>query len=320
MVSLILFLSGIGGVSLAFLAVKILRFVKIYLRPSSLKRYQQPRGGNTPWALITGATEGIGLAYAQELAYKGFNIIIHGRNLAKLNTVKTTLSTESPKSEFRTIVIDALLEGLELSNQLDAAVQTIKGLHLTVLINNLGAPPPGLDPPFQLYEAMTPSHLDGLININLRFATQLTSRILPLFLEHKKPSLILNMGSMADPGFPYSAMYSGAKAFLLSWSTALSREMKIGGHDVEVMYIALMSVTDTSRNRDRERWGMPGARAFARACLERVGCGEFVVAGDWVQGVAKGVLEWLPEGLYVKVFLAGIEEVMEADRRMRKGV
>jgi short-subunit dehydrogenase len=63
---------------------------------------------------------------------------------------------------------------------------------------------------------MTPEILDGMINIDLRFATQLTSRIHPLFLTHKKTSLIINMSSMADPGFTFLAMYSSAEAFLLS--------------------------------------------------------------------------------------------------------
>lgn len=88
----------------------------------------------------------------------------------------------------------------------------------------------------------------------------------------------------------------------------------------EVLYIALASVTDASRNRDKERWGMPDSRTFARFCLERVACGEFVVAAEWVQGLARAVLGWLPEGLFVRAFPMGMEEVMESDRRARKSM
>ena len=88
---------------------------------------------------------------------------------------------------------------------------------------------------------------------------------------------------MADSGFSHhSAMYSGAKALLLSWSTAFAREMKIKGGGVEVLCIALASVTDTSQNRDRPRLGMPDSRTFTRLHSNRVGCGEFVVAADWM--------------------------------------
>jgi hypothetical protein len=66
--------------------------------------------------------------------------------------------------------------------------------------------------------------------------------------------------------------------------------MKIQKHDVEVLYIALAGVTDTSRNRDKERWGMPDSRTFTRFCLERAACAEFVVAGNWVQVLARAVL------------------------------
>lgn len=57
--------------------------------------------------------------------------------------------------------------------------------------------------------------------------------------------------------------------------------MKIQKHDVEVLYIALAGVTDTSRNRDKERWGMPDSRTFTRFCLEGGLCG---VRGGWELG------------------------------------
>jgi hypothetical protein len=66
--------------------------------------------------------------------------------------------------------------------------------------------------------------------------------------------------------------------------------MKIQKHDVEVLYIALAGVMDTSRNRDKERWGMPNSKPSARFCLERAARAEFVVAGNWVQGLARAVL------------------------------
>ena len=60
----------------------ILDFIWLYfLRPSSVKRYLH---GRAPYAIVTGATDGIGRATAAELVTRGFNLILHGRNEEKM--------------------------------------------------------------------------------------------------------------------------------------------------------------------------------------------------------------------------------------------
>jgi hypothetical protein len=65
---------------------------------------------------------------------------------------------------------------------------------------------------------------------------------------------------------------------------------------------------------------MPDAKTFARMCLDRVGCGEFVVAGDWVQDAVNAVLGWLPEWLFVKGMLMVRKEIIASGERASKRV
>lgn len=91
----------LGGLTSAYYATQFLRFLHLHIRSSSLLNYR--RSANT-WALVTGASDGIGLAFVKELAHKGFNVVLHGRNPDKLEKLKKKLSDEFPDAQFRTLV------------------------------------------------------------------------------------------------------------------------------------------------------------------------------------------------------------------------
>ncbi|PNP46005.1 hypothetical protein THARTR1_10823 [Trichoderma harzianum] len=142
--------ASIGAVTVAALAINVFSAVKVYILPSKLQRYAHAStDGNPPWALVTGASDGIGRAFAEELALRGFNVVLHGRNKAKLDLVKSELQQKHPETLFRTLVADAskvqcvnCLHGEENESQhpvdFNAIKDALQDLHLTVLINNAG--------------------------------------------------------------------------------------------------------------------------------------------------------------------------------------
>jgi 17beta-estradiol 17-dehydrogenase / very-long-chain 3-oxoacyl-CoA reductase len=126
-------LSIIGLLTALYLLTRLAFHAHTYLRRSSLPHYLHP---STPtWALITGATDGIGLGFAQELCQRGFNVILHGRNPKKLQDAQAQLVREYPLAKTKTVVFDAShpADGLE-----QRVREWIGDTELSVLINNVG--------------------------------------------------------------------------------------------------------------------------------------------------------------------------------------
>lgn len=287
-------LAGFGVIALSYLSLRFFRFVYLYARPSSLHRY---RYGRESWCLVTGASDGIGLGFAQELAMNNFNVVLHGRNITKLQEVKSRLNHDFPNVQFRILVADTT----SLSTaQLKDIVASVSDLNLTVLINNVGGS--SVWKPFEDY---TMDETDYVINLNARFPAQLTRALLPLLTRQSGPSLIINVGSLGTIGTPYVAPYSGGKAFLMSMSKSLDLELRTEKKSVEVLAVPVGKVTNTGSNsKDPVDFFTPDARTMARAALGRVGCGKAEVIGYIGHAVQQFVSDLLPDWVRESVMVA----------------
>ncbi len=96
-------LSATGIAAVLYSAYRLAAFMNVYLRPSSLEKYLS----NGAYAVVTGATDGIGKATAMELAGRGFNIVLHGRDNEKLDVVKSQIHKTHAGRDVVTIVHDA---------------------------------------------------------------------------------------------------------------------------------------------------------------------------------------------------------------------
>ncbi|KAL8814203.1 MAG: hypothetical protein Q9223_006555 [Gallowayella weberi] len=281
----------LGLLSSVYFSLTFLRFLHLNLRSSSILKYHH---GPSPWALITGSSDGIGLATARELASHGFNILLHGRNHTKLSTVRDILASEFPKVQFRTVIADA--SSPDYTTEIQRVVEAVQNLHLTILINNVGGaaaivPPVGI----KALEETTPSEIHGLINLNLSFPTQLTRSLLPLFAKITGPKLILNIGSLAALGSPYAAVYGAAKAFNHSWSKGLQAELQAERRGFKVLCIIVGTVTDVSHRKEAVSLFTPSSRTMAKALLQKVGCGRVEVVGYWRHAVQLFLSGWMPD-------------------------
>ena len=75
-------LSFIGAATTCYWTIQLARHLYGYFRPTALPRYNLT--GKDSWALVTGASDGIGFGFAQELSQRGFNVFLHGRDREKL--------------------------------------------------------------------------------------------------------------------------------------------------------------------------------------------------------------------------------------------
>jgi len=279
----------IGALSLVTVVYRLSHFFYPYVISGSIKKYSK---NNNSWALVTGSSDGIGQAIAHELCSKGFNIILHGRNSSKLSAVQSNLSASFPKTQFRTFVADAAASTETMSAAIEALVASIKDLNLTVLVNNVGGTA-CLSNDFKTLNDTTTKETEDLVSINLRFTTHLTRTLLPL-LSRQESALILNTGSNSHFGMPYMVVYSATKAYLTAWGNALSIEMQSEGHKIEVMTV-LSGNTQSGQDVRPANLFRPTSAAFAKAAVEKVGCGRSVVVGYFWHAVQDASMSLLPE-------------------------
>ena len=290
-----------GYATIIYLLALLATFAKLQLTPSTLFRYNHPSktssGTRNAWALVTGSSDGIGKAFAEELAVRKFNVILHGRNEKKLKGVQAMLETRYNVA-VKVLVMDAtscFSDGYEKG--FDETVSgSLQGINLTVLVNNLG----GLGwikPEWLAAAQRSARETDSILDVNLRFMSQLTRAVLPRLIDNT-PSLILNISSSTEvvPA-PYLATYSATKAYVSAFSRSLSTEMKMEGHDVEVMALVVGRVVTPGAGREDNEasFMIPTARNLARSSLNKVGCGSSKIVPYMPHALELGFVNMLPE-------------------------
>jgi len=288
-------LAYVGAVTCSIFLVKVTRHLYCYLRPSSLRRCRPP--GKDSWALVTGASDGIGLGFAQELCSRGFNVFLHGRNPQKLLRVQEQLKIQWPTSKTKAIVFDAS----KPTEEMGEIVREVGNANLTVLVNNVGGATSVIATEYIKLQDMTHRQVQDLVSVNALFMAQLTRELLPI-LQKNAPSVILNMTSAASNGIPWLSVYSGTKGFVRSFSTALNAEMRAEGHRVEVIGVIVGSVKSPGNDVD-EGFFIPSSRTMASSALDRVGCGRSQLWTYWRHRIQGFVLEWMPERLLQLVLI-----------------
>ncbi len=170
-------------------------------------------------ALITGASGGIGYELARVFAKDGWDLILVARGLSKMKDLADQLTRSHGIS---VIVIEKDLSLAEASQELFKETQS-NGLPVDALVNNAGF---GSFGPFGRSDLRTNS---DMLELNIVSLTKLTQLYLGPMLQRKK-GWIMNVASTAafQPG-PLMAVYYASKAYVLSFSEALSNEVKDAG-------------------------------------------------------------------------------------------
>ena len=126
-------LAGIGALVTLKATYDLTSF--FYFHLLSRPTYHRYLYGDAPYALVTGATDGIGKAIAQELYSKGFNLIIHGRNPEKLKKVQENIQNSlSAKRAVKLWVVDASAPEVDFAS----ALKEWEDIEITLVIHNVG--------------------------------------------------------------------------------------------------------------------------------------------------------------------------------------
>ncbi len=222
-------------------------------------------------ALVTGASSGIGLALAEELAAGKTDLVLTARNGAALDRICADLASQHG---IRATAISMDLSRPDAPQTLVAAVAE-RDMAPDILINNAG---------FATYGPFIDQTLDSqleMIRLNVSAVVDLTARLLPRMVERRQGH-ILNVASTAafQPG-PLMSVYYASKAFVLHFSEGIANELNGTGVHVTAL------CPGPTESGFQERAKMKGsrlvqgslmdARAVARAGLDGMYSGKAVV-------------------------------------------
>ncbi len=176
-----------------------------------------------PWALVTGASSGIGRGFALALAERGLSVVLVARRRGLLDEVAAEIATRFRTS---TRVVDMDLAAPGAAAALTAAVSD---LEIGLLVANAGT---GWIGRFDLQEPETHSQM---IRLHCESTVELTARLLPQMKQRRRGGVVIVSSAGGLVPLPYYALYGATKALLLNWGEALAFEMKGSGVDVMVV-------------------------------------------------------------------------------------
>ncbi|PGH35919.1 long-chain 3-oxoacyl-CoA reductase [[Emmonsia] crescens] len=257
-----LFLLVAGGL---FTTCKLFSFARallsIFVLPGQKLSKFGPKGS---WALVTGASDGIGKEFSLQLARAGYNILLVSRTTSKLVAVANEIKSKTPTIQTKVFAMDFFENNDDDYENLKLLIQD---LDISILVNNVGRSH-SIPTPFVL----TPlEEMENIITINCLGTLRITQLVAPGMMQRKR-GLIMTMASFAGMiPTPLLATYSGSKAFLQFWSTALGSEIQPYGVQVELVQSHL--VTSAMSKIRRPTVLVPTPRDFVRAVLSKIGRG-----------------------------------------------
>jgi short-subunit dehydrogenase len=175
------------------------------------------------WALVTGASAGIGLEFAKALAREGMSIVLTARRQDRLNTLAAELK-QAYQVNTRVVAVD-----LAAADGVDRLADAVADLPIAFLVNNAGFGYAGR------FDKLATDRLRSMVVVNCVVPVVLTSRILPGMVKRGRGAVIV-VGSVAGrQPLPLHAVYSATKGFDQLFGEGLCGELRGTGIDVLVL-------------------------------------------------------------------------------------
>ncbi|XP_072492281.1 inactive hydroxysteroid dehydrogenase-like protein 1 [Notamacropus eugenii] len=242
------------------------------------------------WAVVSGATDGIGKAYAEELASRGLNIVLICQNEDKLLKLSKTLA-ETYKVETEIIVAD-FSNGRGIYLLIREALQD---RDIGILVNNVGV----FYPYPQYFTQVSEDKLWDIIDVNIAAASLMVHIVLPGMVARRKGAIVnISSGSCCKPT-PQMTAYSASKAYLDHFSRALQYEYASKG--IFVQSLIPFSVATNSKACSSFlhgcSWLVPTPKVYAHHAIATLGISKRTT-GYWFHSIQFLFAQYMPEWLW----------------------
>jgi short-subunit dehydrogenase len=170
-------------------------------------------------ALITGASMGIGEAFADALAARDYDLALVARSAVALDLIAARLR------EQHGVRVEPIVADLQAAAAVEQTAATAEALfgRVDLLVNNAGFGAHGQ------FEKIDPGRTIGQLRVNVEALVELTNRLVPAMLARGSGGIINVASTAAFQPVPYMAVYGATKAFVLSFSEALAVELQTRG-------------------------------------------------------------------------------------------
>ena len=176
-----------------------------------------------PWAVVTGASSGIGKEFARQLAANGFNLVLVARRLELLENIGQELSEEFD------VLCKAVQVDLTEENFLTKLGETTGSLDIGLIVSNAGTLSPGA------FTKMSRENLFKSLQMNALSHLDLIHHFSLEFMKRRRGGILLVGAMGASNGVPYMANDAAARAYLYALGEALHVELEEHGINVTVL-------------------------------------------------------------------------------------
>lgn len=244
------------------------------------------------WAVVTGSSEGIGKAYARELAKRGVNVVLISRGENRL--YKTARDIEN---DFNVQTCTIALDFNSGKDVYSVIWEKIKDKEVGILVNNVGVM---YDYP-QYFLDVPEERLWQLINVNVAAATMMTHMIMPQMVKRGKGAVVMVSSGACSQITPQMTVYAATKSFLDYFARALDFEYQSKGIIVQSLmpfYVAT-KMTRFSHTLSNPGLLIPSAERYAESAVATLGYTSRT-SGYWPHTVQAWFTNWIPEWLWMR--------------------
>ncbi|MFI5397979.1 MAG: SDR family NAD(P)-dependent oxidoreductase [Candidatus Binatia bacterium] len=258
-----------------------------------------------PWALVTGASSGIGEQFARQLAARGLHLVISARRTALLENLATDIQRQHGTQ------VEVLAVDLSRPDFIEPLMKVCEGKEIGLVVSNAGF---GLKGEHHQLDA---ARLSAMLNVNCRAPMLIAHAFAPGLIARGRGGLLLTGSIEGFIGFPLSTAYAATKAFVMALGEGLWGELTARGVDVMVL---APGATDTDaptlQGIDRSQLvGLMPPSEVVRQALAQLGRKPVFITG-WMNRLMVKFLSALPRRVAVRVAGGAMKTALERSRKV----